>query len=221
MNIFDRIGKKVQEWGRVFASTTEYIFETLGAKIEVTLADWWNGLIENLESVIGSWKWTNALKIDVSEETRAKAEDAGRKIGAAITHGIAATAKVPQIKGEILAKNNGATTKNTFTVSAMTFANGGFPQGSTFIAGEVPGEYEFVGDINGRTGVVSGAEISGIADAIRAEHADVVSVLTRIAGYTAETASKDYNPTVSVTDINNAQSRNNRRLGTTVAALAY
>ena len=47
-------------------------------------------------------------------------------------------------------------------------AEGGFPaQGSMFVAGEVPGQAEMVGNINGRTGVASGKEITGIADAVR------------------------------------------------------
>ena len=46
-------------------------------------------------------------------------------------------------------------------------AEGGFPnQGSLFVAGEVPGQAEMVGNINGRTGVASGKEITGIADAV-------------------------------------------------------
>lgn len=47
-------------------------------------------------------------------------------------------------------------------------AEGGFPaQGSMFVAGEVPGQAEMVGTINGKTGVASGKEITGIADAVR------------------------------------------------------
>lgn len=52
-----------------------------------------------------------------------------------------------------------------YTVEPM--ATGGFPtQGSLFVAGEVPGQTEMVGDINGKTGVASGKEITGIADAV-------------------------------------------------------
>ena len=48
-----------------------------------------------------------------------------------------------------------------------TFASGGFPtMGSMFIAGETYGQTEWLGDINGRTGVVGGEEITGIRDAI-------------------------------------------------------
>ncbi|MBO7676270.1 MAG: hypothetical protein J6S49_01975, partial [Erysipelotrichaceae bacterium] len=48
----------------------------------------------------------------------------------------------------------------------LPFANGGFPEvGSLFLAGEAGSE--MVGTINGRSGVASNAEITGIADAIR------------------------------------------------------
>ena len=47
------------------------------------------------------------------------------------------------------------------------FASGGFPtQGTYFLAGEMRGEAEMVGTINGRTGVASGQEITGIAEAV-------------------------------------------------------
>lgn len=46
-------------------------------------------------------------------------------------------------------------------------AEGGYPSmGSVFVAGEVPGAAEFVGNINGRTGVASGEEITGISEAV-------------------------------------------------------
>ena len=48
-------------------------------------------------------------------------------------------------------------------------ANGleGINQGTLFLAGEVPGQAEMVGNVNGKTGVASGREITGIADAVR------------------------------------------------------
>ncbi len=51
----------------------------------------------------------------------------------------------------------------------IALANGAenVPQGTMFVAGEVPGQAEFVGNINGKTGVASGKEITGIADAVR------------------------------------------------------
>lgn len=56
---------------------------------------------------------------------------------------------------------------NKPTITMETKAHGGYPSmGSMFVAGEVPGQTEFVGNINGRTGVASGAEITGIAEAV-------------------------------------------------------
>lgn len=56
---------------------------------------------------------------------------------------------------------------NSAKVTVEAKAHGGFPDmGTMFIAGEVPGQAEMVGNINGRTGVASGAEITGIADAV-------------------------------------------------------
>lgn len=52
--------------------------------------------------------------------------------------------------------------------SLPTFATGGYPtQGSLFVAGETYGQSEWVGNINGRTGVVSGYEITDISRTIR------------------------------------------------------
>ena len=47
------------------------------------------------------------------------------------------------------------------------YASGGYPSmGSVFVAGEIPGQAEMVGNINGRTGVASGEEITGISEAV-------------------------------------------------------
>lgn len=56
---------------------------------------------------------------------------------------------------------------NYFGTGLTAHAEGGFPkQGSLFLAGEVPGDTELLGTINGKTGVASGKEITGIADAV-------------------------------------------------------
>lgn len=69
----------------------------------------------------------------------------------------------------ISAKNFFSGSNDTLEIGHITiprFANGGYPQvGSLFIAGEAGSE--LVGNINGRTGVVSNGEISGIASTIR------------------------------------------------------
>ena len=59
---------------------------------------------------------------------------------------------------------------------AKPFADGGFPSvGSLFVAGEAGSE--FVGNINGRTGVVSNSEITGITAAIRASSEAEINLL--------------------------------------------
>lgn len=58
------------------------------------------------------------------------------------------------------------------------FENGGFPdQGSLFVAGETYGQSEWIGNINGKTGVASGREITGIADAIYQTSAQEMELL--------------------------------------------
>jgi hypothetical protein len=53
-------------------------------------------------------------------------------------------------------------------IEVLNFATGGYVkgQGTLFRAGEIPGQAEMVGNINGRTGVASGQEITGIGDAV-------------------------------------------------------
>ena len=66
-------------------------------------------------------------------------------------------------------------------IQAYFRANGGYvPQGSLFVAGEVPGQAEMVGNINGKTGVVSGREISGIGDAVWSTGNTTANILGQI-----------------------------------------
>ena len=66
--------------------------------------------------------------------------------------------------GKIQIKVEG-TGKDETDTRTLTFAEGGYPRmGSMFIAGEAGAE--MVGSINGRTGVASGQEITGIGDAV-------------------------------------------------------
>ena len=65
----------------------------------------------------------------------------------------------------------------------LGYASGGFPDmGSVFVAGEVPGSAEMVGNINGRTGVASGEEITGIASAVYATGNEEADLLRQILG---------------------------------------
>lgn len=83
--------------------------------------------------------------------------------------------------------STGGTTKSLLTKSQLVkvlsaYAQGGFPsddltQGSLFVAGEMPGQAEMVGSINGKTGVASGKEITGIGDAVRETGANEAALL--------------------------------------------
>ena len=79
----------------------------------------------------------------------------------------------------IAAKNLLSDTPINFNIGKITiprFANGGFPAvGSLFIAGEAGSE--MVGSINGRTGVASHGEITGISDAIRSTSSAEIELL--------------------------------------------
>lgn len=73
------------------------------------------------------------------------------------------------------------TSTNSIIPKFSVRANGGFPEmGSIFAAGEVPGKAEFVGNINGRTGVASGQEITGIADAVYATGNEEANLLREL-----------------------------------------
>lgn len=66
----------------------------------------------------------------------------------------------------------------SFGRSLLGFADGGFPSaGSIFVAGEVPGQTELLGTINGKTGVAGGAEITGIREAIYEVGAEMLSAI--------------------------------------------
>lgn len=61
------------------------------------------------------------------------------------------------------------------------FASGGFPgMGSIFMAGEVPGQAELLGTVNGRTAVAGGNEITGIAEAVYTTGNEEASILREI-----------------------------------------
>lgn len=76
---------------------------------------------------------------------------------------ITANIKLPHIKVDWKSYFNGKVSIPSFDVE--WYAKGGFPtKGATFVAGEAGAE--MVGSINGRTGVASNQEITGIRDAV-------------------------------------------------------
>lgn len=62
----------------------------------------------------------------------------------------------------------------------VPYANGGYVQGSLFLAGEVAGQAEMVGSINGRTGVASGEEITGIRESVDRAGAEEANLLRQL-----------------------------------------
>ena len=98
------------------------------------------------------------------------------------------------------------------------YANGGFPDmGSLFVAGEAGAE--MVGNINGRTGVASQGEITGIADAVYSSSANEVEMLREQNALLREIAAKDFSGDISVSSVLNSMERVNRRTGRTVVAM--
>ena len=92
--------------------------------------------------------------------------NSGRGIGEAFRKGF--LDEIKKIENTQIAMNPGQQGQwNKAKVTIEKMAEGGYPSmGSMFVAGEVPGKAEFVGNINGRTGVASGEEITGIAEAV-------------------------------------------------------
>ena len=62
----------------------------------------------------------------------------------------------------------------------VPYAQGGYVQGGLFLAGEVAGQSEMVGSINGRTGVASGEEITGIREAVVSTGDEEASLLRQL-----------------------------------------
>lgn len=75
--------------------------------------------------------------------------------------------------------NSGSGGSNNINKLTMTYmASGGFPeQGTLALIGENAGETEIIGNVNGRTGVVGGAEITGITEAVESSSATEAALL--------------------------------------------
>ena len=106
-----------------------------------------------------------ANKNDASFKAVSKAID---KLSIARTATIKFKPVIETSSGNNLQKTIASAKQLTKLLDIATAANGleDIPQGSLFIAGEVPGQSEMVGNIHGKTGVASGKEITGIADAV-------------------------------------------------------
>ena len=151
-----------------------------GKKIGLTLDDGIKTGIDEGKGKIQT-KITESLNANLGAVT-----ESGKKAGQAYIDGVAAT--IGSYSMTTSSSSGGATTRFAMIKDAMggfmKFANGGLTsslsQGTMYVAGEVPGQAEMVGNINGRTGVASGYEITGIRDAIIASGENEDRLLTRL-----------------------------------------
>lgn len=109
---------------------------------------------------------------------------------------------------------------NGMYISMQPYANGGVPDyGSVFIAGESGAGAEMVGNINGRTGVVSQGEISGIRASVEQSGAREAQLLSEQNALLRELIAKPNVADVNVSSILNGVSRANRRAGRALVAM--
>ena len=100
------------------------------------------------------------------------------------------------------------------------YAEGGFPDyGTMFIAGENGAGAEMVGNINGRTGVASQGEITGIRQSVEATGNAEARLLAEQNALLRQILAKEGNVTVSTSAIIDGLNRTNRRAGKTVVAM--
>ena len=93
---------------------------------------------------------------------------------------------------EMNVKNFGNIGGNVSFNYSGQFASGGFPtMGSLFLAGENGAGAELVGNVGGKTGVVSNGEITGIADAVYATGNQESELLTQLLQVTQSLLDKD------------------------------
>lgn len=102
--------------------------------------------------------------------------------------------------------------------SVSYYAQGGMvDEGSLFIAGEAGAE--MVGNINGRTGVASQGEITGIRQSVEATGNAEARLLAEQNALLRQILAKEGNVTVSTSAIVDGLNRTNRRAGKTVVAM--
>ena len=187
----DNIGKKTEE-------TNEKIAVSTSKTANSVIADWEKASKESRAKIEGA-----------INGARAKLSETHKAVAAEITTNMQKTlAQLQTMMGDWAAKgsywgsvfrkgvvdelkklNNTQITMqpgqqgswNNTKITMTAYAAGGFPDmGSMFVAGESGAE--MVGTINGRTGVVSGDEISGIASAVYGTGAEEAALLRAILG---------------------------------------
>ena len=162
---------------------------TMGAELSVvvTLASWVfntekgkafiEGVGEEIESILTTGKGTAGETVNGIPKFQ-KNSIAGFEFISDTTNRVAASIGMSTNKSYVT-----PISADDFDQSPIIkkYAGGGLPEmGSVFVAGEVPGQAEMVGNINGRTGVASGQEITGIADAVYATGNEEANLLREL-----------------------------------------
>lgn len=186
-NIFDwiyKVSQKLAEWSTNWklakddcTNAIKGVKDALGLNGFQGLRDWLQKIIDKLKEWRSEWSLADLSVDGAIEKIRTKLNQ---------------TLSFPKIKlphftiTEVPLNGNVARWFGLSSypkVNVEWYAKGGFPdlaQGSLFAAGEVPGQAEMVGNINGRTGVASGFEITGIRDAVLSTGETEASLLTRL-----------------------------------------
>lgn len=175
-------------------------FATFSSWWDATMLLWWNSQVE-------PW-FEKDLWIEIFNHVLEATKEVFKKINDAMQENILeakdvvldACVEMQEAIGEILEAIGEIVTmlgdlgafkgKMTFEFGGGKFASGGFPDyGSLFIAGEAGPE--LVGNIHGRTGVVSNGEITGIEDAVYATGSAETELLSQLISITRAMLDKE------------------------------
>lgn len=154
-------------------------WETFSSWWDTTMSEWWENQVKPWFAK-DFWKeqLTNILEVTkevfdlIKEAIKLRMDEAAEAVEEAcqsMTKSIEDVMTAVDDMLEKLGSFEGFNGDVTFSFGAKEFAQGGFPsRGSLFWAGETGAGAEMVGNIGGKTGVVSNGEITGIADAVYA-----------------------------------------------------
>lgn len=168
---------------------------------DTSITDWWNSHVVNW---FASDKWRNLFEpiLEVAKEVFQNIREAINKEMETAMSSVETACKsmkdyfTDMLKAidemvEALDKLESAKNTNPLTPGKPgQYATGGFPtEGTLFFAGEKGAE--FVSNVNGRTGVVSNGEITGIADAVYATGNTESALLSQLIAVAQALLNKD------------------------------
>ena len=192
-----------EKWDEdVFTPLKDNIYEHFRLFLEwwdVTLENWWK---EHVMPYFEKERWReqfehisevehevfNAIQEHISESINS-AKDAVTSACGAMCEAIASVIEAINDLQEAMAALDGIGAGINVNFSGK-FASGGFPTaGSLFLANEAGAE--LVGNVGGRTGVVSNNEITGIADAVYETGSNEATLLAQLVNLTRQVVDKE------------------------------